>query len=516
MMKQRNDTLLLTIHGCMEFTWRYAWAGFVMFAMAGRPVPLLEALAVFTLAAVATLFSRGRGWRILYVLLLQAMSLVLAAGVMVHAFYYRSFPFWGRVWIGEFFTSSRTTLEWIVLLFFAFWILVLWAGGVIVTRKPLRYDMICARFDVGLVAFLVLYLLEWLFLERGGIQTQDPIARFLIFPYFLFSIFAIGLARNRDNEQSEILADYRGARTISTIVVTLVLVGTAFFLLLQPFFACVAETGYAFMKEAAGPLGPVAVEILRFLIIGRRTSGYDGASSGAAGDSQPPPVFPDETAWWEEILEALVRWGYLGLIGSALLVLAVAGVWVLVRWLLSRTPSGETGQGKGGFRFIRIEKIWALLTGLRRRILARVWGPRRASRLFARLLAWGRRSGVFRLPGETPGEYGTRLKGRFPDLAEQIELMIDLYHGEVYGRRRMTEGQWTAAGSAWRQLRNPVYWPSRLRSWISRPGITAEPKHQAKTGNSRRITPQTHPSCGRSMHEDSRVKDPFRILDRRT
>jgi len=473
-MKRENDTLLLAVHGAMEFTWRYAWAGFAMFGMTGRPVPLFEALIAFSIAAVVTRLSRGRGWRILYILALQAFSLVFAAGALIHVFYYRSLPFWSRGWITEFFSAPRTPLEWIMLIILGFWILLFWAGGVNLGRKPPIYYTVCARFDLGLVAFLVLFLLEWLLVARGGIQAPDPLAKYLIFPYFLFSVFAVGLARNRDNERREYLAGHRGAGIISTVLASLVLVGTALFLFFLPVFTAVAETGYAVMKEAAEPLGPVVVAVLRFLFMGRRPATCCGAPSGSAGELQPPPEFPDESSWWEEIIEAVVMWGGIGLVAAALFVLTAVGIWALARWLLSRTAPAESGRGERPFFSFWASQVLAFLNYLRRWFHARGKRTRLAPRLFARLLSWGKRSGVFRLSSETPGEYGARLTRRFPVLREEIELIIELYHGEVYGDRKMTETQSTAAGAARRKLRSPAHWPSRLRSWFFRSGITVE------------------------------------------
>jgi len=80
-MRGSKDSLLLTVHGAMEFTWRYAWVGFITFVVVRRSFPLLEALGIFALASVVTLLSRGKGWRILYILVLQAAGLAFAAGM---------------------------------------------------------------------------------------------------------------------------------------------------------------------------------------------------------------------------------------------------------------------------------------------------------------------------------------------------------------------------------------------------------------------------------------------------
>jgi hypothetical protein len=469
-MKKENNGLLLTVHGAMEFTWRYAWAGFITGSLLGGPFPLLEALGAFAFAAVVTVLSRGRGWRIIHIIGLQGMSLTLAAGAIVHAFYYPTFPFWSQEWLGVFFACRRESLEWIMLFLFFLVVLTFWAGGVNLIRKPPHYYRVCNRFDFGLVAFIVLYLIEWLFLARGGIQAPDPLASLLIFPYFCFSIFAIGLARNRDDEQREYIAGYGGVGMISTVLAILALIIIALFLLFLPTITAVAEMGYAVLREAAEPLGPVLVSVLRFLLLGRRFPHKASSLTDDAG-SQPNTMITTESIWWEDILQELVTWGFMGVLGGALLLLTFLGVWVLLRWLLVRTALVEKNEGHGSRILLWIERIRAFLHYCRERILGRGRSGRPITRLYAGLLVWGKRSGVSRLQSETPGEYGARLTRQFPALQKEIELIIELYHGEVYGERQITEGQWTSARSVWRQLRSPLNWPSRLRSWFFRPGI---------------------------------------------
>lgn len=480
-MKEEKGGLLLTVHGAMEFTWRYAWAGFITGSLLRRPFPLFEALGVFTLAALVTFLSRGKGWRIIHILALQVTAAVLAAGVIVHAFYYPTSPFWSQGWLRDFFAGQRDSLEGILLFLFFILVLTFWAGGINLTRKPPHYHTVCDRFDFGLAAFIVLYLIEWLFLARGGIQTPDPLASLLIFPFFCFSIFAIGLARNRDDEQREYMAGYRGVGMISTVLAIFAIIIMVMFLLFLPVFTALAEVGYAVLKEAAEPLGPYVVSVLRFLLLGRRFPHKTPSGTDNAG-SQPNTMITTESSWWEDILEDLVTWGFIGILGGALLALTILGIWLLTRWLLLRTALAEKGEGIESLIFLWVERARAFLNYFRVRFFRRGRRCRRTTRLYAGLLVWGKRSGVSRVKSETPGEYGARLRRQFPALQKEIELIIELYHGEVYGEREITEGQWTSARSVWQQLRSPMNWPSRLRSWFSRPGIATGPGFDSPRG----------------------------------
>ena len=64
---------------------------------------------------------------------------------------------------------------------------------------------------------------------------------------------------------------------------------------------------------------------------------------------------------------------------------------------------------------------------------------------------------------ETPTEYGLRLQGRFPALQKEIGVIIAAFNEGVYGEQTLGEEEIAGARSAWRTLRSPLTWPSRLK-----------------------------------------------------
>ena len=92
-----------------------------------------------------------------------------------------------------------------------------------------------------------------------------------------------------------------------------------------------------------------------------------------------------------------------------------------------------------------------------------------AMQFYAALLRWGRHGGLPPSLTETPAEYGLRLKLRFPAVGKEIELIIAGFNREVYGELALDEQQVAVARLAWRKLRSPLQWPSRLKSWIFHP-----------------------------------------------
>ncbi len=95
-----------------------------------------------------------------------------------------------------------------------------------------------------------------------------------------------------------------------------------------------------------------------------------------------------------------------------------------------------------------------------------VQGYTTAAQFYSVLGDWGRCSGLPRRPTETPGEYGSRLSRHFPSIQQEITLIVALFHQEVYGESALNAQQVTLASLALRQLRRPIHWPSRLRTWF--------------------------------------------------
>jgi len=79
------------------------------------------------------------------------------------------------------------------------------------------------------------------------------------------------------------------------------------------------------------------------------------------------------------------------------------------------------------------------------------------------LLRWGKRSGLRLLPGETPAEYGKRLVQHFPDLGDDITMIVEAFNKEIYGQIRLDSKILSGLLSARRRLRRLRHWPSRIK-----------------------------------------------------
>jgi hypothetical protein len=463
-MRKDRRSLLFLAHCGMELSWLYAWATFLMTSIAHRPFPLPEAIATFLLAAALTLVVRGMGLRVISILGLQTLGLLFAASRIVYTFNFRAYSYFGKGWLLEFLGRTRDPLEWFILVMILVFALLFWLGGVTLSRRSTAYLTVCSRFDLGVAAFFCLLLIKFLLLVRGGIEVRDPAPVLLLFPYFIFSLLAIGLARSSSSARKDFLAGYRGVGVLASFTVVVLAFGAGLVLLFMPYLSATAEVGYGVLKSAAGPLGPILVRVLRFLFF--RTRVRQDAPSSSPGGHEAKFIPSGESGWWSELVGRVLGWGLLGLLVLMGIILCAMGTWYLVRWLFSRTSKEQKKPIDWQLVLLWAQSVWAAFgTGLQGAV-QRLKGYRDAVQLYHALLKWGRRSGLPHHLNETPAEYGSRLRNRFPSLIGEIGGIVEAFNLVVYGEAALDAEQMTAAKLSWRKLRSPRYWPARLKAWF--------------------------------------------------
>ena len=467
-MKSQRRGLLFLAGAGMELSWLYAWATFIIASILHRPFPLPEAIGTFALATLLTLVVQGRGWRVILILGLQVVGFLLATSRIVHVFFYGSHPFFGQLWLLECFRQPKDPLGWFILVIILFFALLFWVGGVTLARRSAAYLPVCTRFDLGVAAFFCLLLTKFLLLVRGGIDIQDPTTELLLFPFFVFSLLAIGMARNRSSAQRDFLSGYQGIGVIVSFTVVVLAFGAGLVLLFLPYLSLAADMGYGVLKSAAAPLGPILVSIIRFLFIHSRSR--PGTVSPSSSRDEAEFVSSTESSWWTELFEKVFSWGFLGLGVLIALILCGLGMWYLFRWLFSRTTKSRKTQIQWSLISLWAAQLWSALPHFWDKIVRRVKGYRSAVQLYSALLNWGRHSGLPHFLSETPTEYGVRLRHQFPTLNREIGLIAETFNKEVYGAILLDEQQFTMAKLAWQRLRSPIHWPSRFKSWFFQPG----------------------------------------------
>ena len=460
-MNKDRGVLLFFTHSGMELSWRCAWASFLTTAIVRRPFPLPEAIGTFLLAATLLLVLRGMGLRVFVLVGIQILGFLLAASRIVYLFYYRAYPYFDKQWLLAFFSQTRDSVAWLILVIILILVLLFWLAGVALARRPVAHLTTCTRFDYGVAAFFCLFIAKSLLLIKGGIVVADSAPVLLLFPFFIFSLLAIGLVRNRSSERRDFLAGYRGIGVLVSFTMVVLAFGAGLVVYFMTYLSAAAEAGYGVLKSAAGPLGPVLVRILLF-IFGKQMQQEQGPFSPATDRDETPYIPAGEKSLVQEIL----GWGFIGLGLLIGLIVCALAVWFLLRWLLSRTAKRERKAIHWQPVFLWVQRLWAALGMGINQVLQWLQGYRDAVQLYRAFLKWGRRSGLPHLLSETPDAYGLRLKKRFPALAAEIGGIVEAFNLAVYGEVTLDDAQMIRTRSSWKKLCSPRYWPARLKSWF--------------------------------------------------
>lgn len=469
-----NKTLLLLACGVMDLSWYYAWATFLTTAVLQHTFPFPEAVGSFVLAAALTLFSAGRGWRVIKIMALQALFFVPALLRVVHIFSSWSYSLTHQTWLTSSFYSATASQDWFTFMLLILWIFPFWGGGMRLAWRTLDYDMICSRFDRGLVAFFVLLLVKFMFTVRGNIRIEGSVFESLIFTFFIFSLLAIGLVRNRTTTAvRDFIPGYQGIGVIFgfTVVVLLFCAGLTFFCL--PYLTMAAEKSYVILKNAAQPLGSLFMIIVHFIF--GNPEDWTGKTPEKPPANIPKLDSSGQHSWWVEFFGRILAWGVWILLGIIILLILGVCIYFFVQWLFSKTDLA-VGKAPTSHPFsLWMEKLRIFLLDRWQKIARAIKGYRGAVPIYGALQRWGRRSGLPHFISETPAEYGLRLQQRFPLLKPEIALIIESFHEEVYGGIILTYRQLAMASSAWFQMRSPRHWPRRLKTWFFRHKEEADP-----------------------------------------
>jgi hypothetical protein len=460
-MKTKKGIIFSLISGGMEMCWLYGWAAFSMTAVMDRPFSSSGAIGAFVLAAILTNLSIGKGWRIIQVGGLQALGFACVALGILHSVYYSSYLLTDKDWIFVLFHQPRSPMEWFNFTFILVWTLLFWIGGCAQARRPRAYFTVCARFDIGLVAFFCLFLARLVFLDKGGIKVDDPLSSALIFPFFLLGLLAIGMARNENKAHKVFLPGYRSFGIIATFMATVILSAGAVILFFLPFLTAVAGTGYHALKAGAGFALPIVERVLRYIFMGRSVREEPAGSSPKPGEWDH--LFTMHGTWME-FIEKVMQWGIKGLAVLLLLGAFSIIIYYLIKWLLSKTAHVQRDTKKTYEIAPWFFRLWKTLVLLYRRLMLSIRGYKKAAELYAVLLGWGQRSGLTRFMHETPLEFGERLNKCFPRLKNEINVIVSTFNREVYGEAVVSGEGMKQALLAWRALRSPSHWPLRLKT----------------------------------------------------
>lgn len=452
----KERLLLHVLTNGMELSWLCAWAIFATIGTMGRPFPLVEATVTFVGGFVLTRLSRGRGWRVIWVGAVQGAGLIGAAAGVLHGLYYAGRPLLDRTWMLDFLSSARSPVDWIFLALMLAWAIVFWIGGTRLAVRPLAYTAVCTRFDLGLAAFVLLFLAKLLVAVNGG-QLEDRISPLFLWPFFVASLLAIGTIRLRSDGQKAFLSGYRGLGVFLTFTVGALLVAGTLALFSLPYLTFAAEVGLVALKGAGVAVSPFLLWILRRLFA-PQTLRADPASP-PSGHNLPTIPSPGPESWWMALVEKALLWSAGILLVVAVVALVGLCLYLLLRFLWSRTPRRPDHHRQATSPLAWFRRLGAFLAGLRTRLA----GLRCARDGYRALLTWARRSGLRPAPAHTPAEIGAQLQQRFPRLCAEIGSIVEAFNEEVYRETILSAGRMAEVRSAWRRLRSPRQWLARIR-----------------------------------------------------
>ena len=466
-MNKGKEYLMALFGGCTAFLWRYAWITYLTQASHNRSFPFFQAAAFFCLAYFITVFTWGKGRRIITVLLSHITGFGLLTLGILHRFYMPEFPLFQTSWIVLFFHQDKSQVEWLLAVFLMLMPVLFWVGGTALAKNGKKYQCHCGRLDTGVAFFSLLFLTKLYLRSREGIVIPDPLSIKLFYPFLLFGISGIALSKNKGDAEKEFLAHHRGTGIVLTFTAGLLFLITGVVLLSLPFLHATAETGFGILKIVGAPVGSMLIRILRFLFTGSRAG---PAVQSAESSSENTGMTVVESAGDETLFQTILLFfmkGFGLLIGLALSVLII---WLIVRWLLSRTKDDKekTPSLTLATLISLLKSFLSHCIGLCRKIYG-MFGKKQKGipQLYASFLRWGRRGGLPRNTDETPDEYRIRLLASYPFLQNEIDLITETFNRSYYGMQEQTGSQTNKATTALRKIRKPVYFFQRLRVWIS-------------------------------------------------
>lgn len=469
-MKEEKRSYSFFFTAFMELSWINAWANYLWLSFLDRPSPFLEIIFNFFFAWVLTRFSKDKGWRVINILGLHLLGLALVSLRFVYVFEYSQHSFLSINWIIEFFTTSRNALEWISLFFVLFWPCFLWIRGITLANASLTYLKVTSRFDLGLSAFFVLFLIKLLVWVKGGIRIEEQVSLSMLFSFFVFGLLTITMARNQSEEKKNFLPQFQNMGMVLSFALVVIGLGTGLILFFKPYLNMAAEVTYSGIKIIAQPFGYIFLTILQFMFL-RGINRLEEMSIQEKEGLHNPPVPASEQSWWVELLEKVVSWGLLGLLILIAIIASGVMIFYLFRFLFSKTSYIPKKRNPWTFDLTGIYKLKAFLLYIWSKILFYRGKQKNANQFFINLLKWGNWSGLYYFINETPLEYGDRLKERFPILGKEITAIIEAFNQESYGNMILSENQISGLTSALKRLRSPKHWPSRMKNWLIRPDV---------------------------------------------
>ncbi len=470
--KASLNQILFAISAGMELAWLLAATALVLSLVGMPPLYLIQAGTAFILASLLTAITLKSRWRILYRLGLHffAAGILLLSALYSVTGYYRNVPPDTGGIVEEIFTGPQSNLEGLGWALAIVTMIAMYSFGISLARRTLSYRNVTVRFDIGITAFIILFIIA----GAAAVPLLPTLS--LMFAFFIFSLPAIAMARYRQAGPGNArFYKYRSSGPVMLFTAFVLTAGSGIALLFYPLMLQGARAGQGVLEHYGKPLAELLARMILFFFSPRSRTA-DPPLNGITGTEYIDYLSPGNGR--AGFLENLLFWGIITLAAAATLTALYFGLRHLLKWLLSETGNeGKRNAFNPGTALLRIlQKIASSLKLLaarwkaaaRRR--ARLPGEGVASYLFRQLLAWGAKSGRPRLKTETPGEYAEALTSIFPNLENEIGLITDSFNREIYGGLTPRPEDDKMLLRSWRKLLHPAFWPERFKTRLTGPG----------------------------------------------
>ena len=381
--------------------------------------------------------------------------------------YFRSAPPGLRGVFEDVFTGPQTNLEALGWALAIITMITMYIFGITLARLTMSYRHVTARFDIGITAFILLFIIA------GAADAPLLSTLSLMFAFFIFSLPAVAMARYQQaGGRSALIHRYRSSGPVLIFTTFVLIAGSGIAFLFYPFLLQAAQAGHGALEQYGKPLGELLSRMILF-VFSRRSRMEHTPTNGITGPDHSDGVAPGngQTGFLENIL----LWSGAALAAAAALAALYFGLRYPVKWLLS-------GSGSAGIRnsfdpvtaLLRpLQKIASVFLMMAARLKAairrrfRLLGEGDAAYLFRKLLVWGAKSGRPRLKTETPLEYSDTLKKLFPALGNEITFITENFNRDIYGSLPPGPEQHKKLYRAWRRLLHPAFWPTRLKNRLA-------------------------------------------------
>ena len=457
----KNKQVILYISaGIMEISWLYALTC-ILFLMLNNPVfPIWTAILAFFIPIIITFILKGRGRRIIEYVILHFLFYTATSLYTLYIYGNWQENFFDFKWLEMILHQQYGSVGGFAYLLVIFWLSIFWINGFKLAKRSNDHLTITTRFDLG-VALLVLA-----FVISGATGLSLPRSNLIIIYYFLFSMLSIALSKNLQGSEQSNQVQLSGMSLILPFILFVLIFGSWIVLFFLPQLSSAAQAGYQVLKILSKPLGNLLLKMISFLF------GYRNNAAIISTDPHKDTVIPimesSDPTWWSELLKWIITWGAIIILSLFIIGVSAWGLWSLWKWFSTKT---ELDTGKKSFfeelllwllhQFYLSKKVLGKLLN----ILKNMWGKQEnISLLFQKLCRWGHSSGVPRENSKTPQEYGKYLTRFFPNSQGDIQLIIETFNQEIYGKKFIKAEHLKKAKIAWQRLSSPSKWPLRL--WV--------------------------------------------------